>query len=77
MGEEPWSRSTVENSVPESLLPVYQYVWSLRYIDAPVLRDKNTHSDSTYDDRIYYLDESSRTYVRYCRSSAVHSAMTP
>jgi len=51
-------RSTVENTGPESLQPEYQYVWWLRYIDAPVLRDKNTDSDSLVDDeRIYYLDD--------------------
>jgi len=51
-------RSTVENTGPESLQPEYQYVWSPRYIDAPVLRDKNTDSDSLCDDdRIYYLDD--------------------
>jgi len=51
-------RSTVENTGPESLQPEYQYVWSLRYIDAPVLRDKNADGDSLCDDdRIYYLDD--------------------
>ena len=51
-------RSTVGNTGPESLQPEYQYMWSLRYIDAPVLRDKNTDSDSLCDDgRIYYLDD--------------------
>ncbi len=41
---------------PESLQPQYQYVWSPRYIDAPVLRDENTDADGLCDDgRIYYL----------------------
>jgi RHS repeat-associated protein len=51
-------RSTSENTGPESLQPQHQYVWSLRYIDAPVLRDENTDTDGTCDDgRIYYLGD--------------------
>jgi RHS repeat-associated protein len=51
-------RSTSENTGPESLQPQYQYVWSLRYIDAPILRDKNTDTDGLCDDeRIYYLGD--------------------
>jgi RHS repeat-associated protein len=50
--------SSSENTGPESLQPEYQYVWSQRYIDAPVLRDENTDADSTCDDdRIYYLGD--------------------
>ena len=29
---------------PQSLIPAAQYVWSLTYIDTPVLRDENTDS---------------------------------
>ena len=51
-------RSTSENTGPESLQPQYQYVWSRRYIDAPVLRDKNTDTDRLCDDeRLYYLGD--------------------
>ena len=47
-----------ENTEPESLQPLYQYVWSRRYIDAPVLRDKNTDADGLCDDeRLYYLGD--------------------
>ena len=50
--------SASENTGPESLQPQYQYVWSQRYIDAPVLRDKNTDNDGLCDDeRIYYLGD--------------------
>jgi RHS repeat-associated protein len=50
--------SASENTGPESLQPTYQYVWSRRYIDAPVLRDKNTDADGLCDDeRIYYLGD--------------------
>ncbi len=47
-----------ENTQPETLQPEYQYVWSLRYIDAPILRDKNTDADDLCDDeRLYYLND--------------------
>ncbi|MBM4094182.1 MAG: RHS repeat-associated core domain-containing protein, partial [Planctomycetes bacterium] len=50
--------STSENTEPESLQPQYQYVWSQRFIDAPILRDKNTDTDSLCDDeRLYYLGD--------------------
>ena len=55
-----WKRgdTTSENTGPESLQPQYQYVWSPRYIDAPVLRDENTDADGLCDDgRIYYLGD--------------------
>ncbi len=42
--------SESENTAPDSLQPEYQYVWSLRYIDAPVLRDENTDADDLCDD---------------------------
>ncbi len=42
----------------ESLQPRYQYVWSARYVDSPVLRDENTDADDTCDDgRVYYLTD--------------------
>jgi hypothetical protein len=43
---------------PENAQPTYQYVWSPRYIDAAVLRDKNTDSDGLCDDqRLYFLND--------------------
>ena len=43
---------------PENLQPKVQYVWSLRYIDAPVLRDENTDEDDLCDDEtLYYLTD--------------------
>lgn len=43
---------------PEDIQPEYQYVWSLRYIDAPVLRDKNTDEDDLCDDqRLYFTND--------------------
>ncbi len=50
--------TTTESVQPENLQPDWQYVWSPRYIDAPVLRDKNTDTDGLCDDeRIYYLND--------------------
>ncbi len=50
--------SESENTAPDGLQPEYQYVWSLRYIDAPVLRDENTDEDDLCDDeRLYYLTD--------------------
>ncbi len=64
-------RSSSENTGPESLQPQYQYVWSPRYIDAPVLRDENTDADGLCDDaRIYYLGDANfnvTTLVDYRR----------
>ena len=51
-------QTTTESDQPESLQPKYQYIWSPRYIDAPVLRDENTDQDSLCDDqRLYYLTD--------------------
>jgi hypothetical protein len=50
--------SAAENTGPETLQPQYQYVWSVRYIDAAVLRDENTDEDDLCDDgRVYYLND--------------------
>jgi len=32
----------------------YEYVWDIRYIDAPVLRDENTDEDDLCDDETLY-----------------------
>jgi RHS repeat-associated protein len=43
---------------PETVQPKHQYAWSLRYIDAPILRDENTGGDGLCDDeRLYYLGD--------------------
>jgi hypothetical protein len=52
------SESAGENTGPETLQPQYQYVWSVRYIDAAALRDENTDQDDLCDDgRVYYLND--------------------
>ncbi len=38
--------------------PKFQYIWSLRYIDAGILRDENTDTDGLCDDdRVYYCND--------------------
>ena len=57
-------RSDSENDPPESENPEVQYVWSRRYIDAPVLRDRDVEaggdlgkSGSGLDQRLYYTTD--------------------
>ncbi|MDZ7616280.1 MAG: hypothetical protein U1E05_04700, partial [Patescibacteria group bacterium] len=46
------------NAQAETLQAHYQYVWSVRYIDAAILRDENTDTDGLCDDaRVYYLTD--------------------
>jgi len=52
--------SESEDAAPDGLQPEYQYVWSLRYIDAPVLWDENDDDDNCIDgqdERLYYLTD--------------------
>ena len=53
--------ATSENDGPEGLNPEYQFVWSLRYIDSPILRDENKDGNSDCisgtDERLYYLTD--------------------
>ena len=53
------TRETGTQSAPaETVQPKHQYAWSLRYIDAPILRDENTNADGLCDDeRLYYLGD--------------------
>jgi len=45
-------------TAPQTLQPEWQYVWSPRYIDAAVLRDRNTDADDLCDDeRLYYCND--------------------
>ena len=51
-------QTTTESDQPENLQPKYQHVWSLRYIDSPILRDENTDVDWLCNDhRFYYLND--------------------
>jgi len=50
-----------ENDAPDAAKAKYQYTWSLRYIDAPVLRDENKDADDDCidgdDQRLYYTTD--------------------
>jgi RHS repeat-associated protein len=37
--------------------PLEQYVWDIRYIDAPVLRWRDSNTDGTVDDTLYYTND--------------------
>ena len=51
-------QSGTQSAPPETVQPKHQYAWSLRYIDAPILRDENTDADGLCDDeRLYYLGD--------------------
>ena len=51
-------QSDTPSAQPENLQPKHQFVWSQRYIDAPVLRDENTGANGLCDDdRLYYLND--------------------
>jgi RHS repeat-associated protein len=42
---------------PETLDPKTQYVWSVRYIDALILRDRNNDENPDLEERLYYLND--------------------
>jgi RHS repeat-associated protein len=60
-------KTTTETTAPDTLNPECQYVWSQRYIDAPVLRDRDSDDDSEtgdlgqegsgLDERLYYCTD--------------------
>ena len=51
-------RSGSPTANPQSLIPSYQYIWSPRYIDAPILRDSfNTSGQIVGSSRMYYLGD--------------------
>ncbi len=45
------------SAVPKSLAPDSRYIWSPRYIDALILRDRDTNGDGDFDQRLYYLSD--------------------
>ncbi len=54
---------------PESLAPTYQYVWSLRNVDAPILRDTYVDGALSAEDRIYYLTDLSNNVTALADAS--------
>jgi len=45
-----------------------QYVWGLRYIDAPVLRDRNTTGDEAIDETLYFCNDANMNVTALVRS---------
>ena len=54
-------QQVVETKVPDGMSGLetnHQYVWSLRYVDSPILRDSYTDNEIMTGDRLYYLTDS-------------------
>jgi RHS repeat-associated protein len=52
------TKARVGGVEPDLAAPAYeQYVWSARYIDAPVLRDRNNDQDPDLEERLYYATD--------------------
>ena len=52
------TRETASSSTaPETVQPHYQYVWSARCVDAPILRDTYSGGDLVLADRVFYLSD--------------------
>jgi RHS repeat-associated protein len=53
--------TSAENDEPQTLKPHRQFVWSVRYLDALILRDENKDDDDDcidgQDERLYYLSD--------------------
>jgi len=49
--------TTDPEAKPETLDPKTQYVWSVRYIDALILRDRDTDDDGDLDERLYFTND--------------------
>ncbi len=54
---------------PENLQPAYQYVWSLRNVDAPILRDTYVDGALSAEDRIYYLTDANNNVTALADAS--------
>ena len=55
---------------PQSLVPSFQYVWSARYVDSPILRDTCDGSgDPISAQRIYYLTDANHNVTALADAS--------
>ena len=54
--EERFAENQADPDVVATNLKV-QWVWSARYIDAPVLRDRDTTGNQEFDERLYYTTD--------------------
>jgi len=70
------TRSDDEDTEPEELQPEYQYVWSVRYIDAPVFRDRNDlpeGNDICDNETLYYLTDANMNVTALVQGTAGHN----
>ena len=63
------TRQGAQGSDPSTLAPTNQYVWSLRYIDAPILRDSFSGGEVVPASRIYYLGDANYNVTALVDSS--------
>ncbi len=64
-----------EDDAPDSANPVSQYVWSARYVDAPILWDWNTDQDNDCtedpDERFYFYTDANNNVTALLTEDAV------
>ena len=63
-------RQTIEDRLDSSTNADRQFVWGLRYIDDLIVRDRDTTSNGTLDERIYSLQDANWNIVAICDESA-------
>ncbi len=64
----------VETRVPDGMSgfePETQYVWSLRYVDSPILRDSYTGGVLQTGDRLYYLTDANHNVAAVTNNAGV------
>lgn len=64
----------VETQTPDNLnvlQPAYQYAWSLRYVDSPILRDTYSGGTVVSGDRLYYLTDANHNVTAVVDNSGV------
>jgi RHS repeat-associated protein len=67
--------TTDPEAKPETLNPEFQFVWSVRYIDALVLRDENKNGDGDCtdpeDQRLFYLNDANMNVTALVNDSGM------
>jgi RHS repeat-associated protein len=62
--------ATSASTHPETVKPHYQYVWSARYVDAPILRDTcDANGNVVAGSRLYYLTDANNNVTAILNSS--------
>jgi RHS repeat-associated protein len=66
-------QQVVETRLPSEsgLQPEYQYVWSLQYVDSPILRDTYSGGELQSSERLYYLTDANHNVTAVVNSSGV------